>query len=147
MRFCLGLQTRDELVLGRNCVNRRDPISTGGHDPFTAGIFCEPKDEAFYLGDTWHHDLDVCPQGCVSAHPHLDALQLQYSLSSQVLVEELAIMDHVYATKDFMDTTAVRHHSTDLGPFLNPVVHTVHLPRLHHHDRRRDQRCRVRSAK
>jgi N-acetylneuraminic acid mutarotase len=49
---------------GRNCVNRRDPISTGGHDPFTAGIFCDPKDEAFYLGDTWHHDLDVCPQGC-----------------------------------------------------------------------------------
>ena len=62
--FFLGLQHYDCLVLGRNCVNRRDPISTGGHDPFTAGMFCEPRDEAFYLGDTWHHDMDVCPQGC-----------------------------------------------------------------------------------
>jgi hypothetical protein len=62
--LCLGLQKYDCLVLGRNCVNRRDPISTGGHDPFTAGMFCEPRDEAFYLGDTWHHDMDVCPQGC-----------------------------------------------------------------------------------
>ena len=116
-------------------MNRRDPISTGGHDPFTAGMFCEPRDEAFYLGDTWHHDMDICPQGCADVQGvyhtstsihcsyHLACNLLgnssthSTSFSLQVILEEIAIMDHVYATKDFMGTIAVRHRSTDLRSF------------------------------
>lgn len=48
----------------RECEMRRDPERTGGPDFFTAGFFCDPIGEGFVLGDTWHHNMDICPKGC-----------------------------------------------------------------------------------
>jgi len=30
----------------------------------TPGIYCRPDGPAYYLGDTWHYDMNTCPNGC-----------------------------------------------------------------------------------
>lgn len=35
-------------------------INTG-----SPGVYCRPDGPAYYLGDTWHYDLTICPNGCV----------------------------------------------------------------------------------
>jgi len=40
-------------------------VLQGQHVQQLPGLYCEPSGVAYYLGDTWHHSMNTCPNGCV----------------------------------------------------------------------------------
>jgi len=57
--FFGGYGSKCELIeTGASVPEEPDPTS------HSHGLYCEPRGTAFYLGDTWHYNMNICPRNC-----------------------------------------------------------------------------------